>query len=233
MMLFTYSNSGNAGSKTSMTLYSCKIYDGTALIHSYTPCSNASGTVGLWDEVSGAFHGDAAGGAFTAGPVVDPMTPHDGHNTNIGGVAREIDVMTVNIGGVAREVKSGTVLIDGVVREISLSSGPYEVSVEWYPGGESSYSSTYWPITVGGQLVTVGDVLVVDDGTTITAGARTPNSIYADSRVYMNGAKVAGGTSLNKTYSYTFEVTGPVTIQLKTNKSGSDFTGGWTYVTME
>ena len=75
--------------------------------------------------------------------------------------------------------------------------------------------------------------MTVDEGTSVTCGAATPNSNYADARIFMNGTRVAGGTDLNKTYSYSFEVTGPVTIQLKTNKSGSNFTGGWTYITME
>jgi hypothetical protein len=228
MYVFGRNNAGTFGNGITGNVMSMQIYTNGSLIRDYIPCETDSGEVGLWDTVDLRFYGNAGRGAF-----INPLAPVGDHNAYISGVAREIEGVFANIGGVGREVKSGTVLIDGVIREISLSSGPYEVSVEWYPGGESTYSSIYWPITVGGQSVTVGDVLVVDEGTTIIAGARTPNSTYADSRVYMNGSKVAGGTSMNKTYSYTFEVTGPVTIQLKTNKSGRNFTGGWTYVTME
>ena len=70
MLLFTYSNSGSAGSMSTMTLYSCQIYDNGTLVRDYIPCQNASGVIGLWDAVNEVFYGNAGTGTFTAGPVV-------------------------------------------------------------------------------------------------------------------------------------------------------------------
>ena len=51
-----------------------KVFDGATLIRNFVPCKNTSGTVGLYDLVSGAFYGNAGTGAFTAGPDV-PQAP--------------------------------------------------------------------------------------------------------------------------------------------------------------
>lgn len=58
--------------KIKAKLYSCKIYQGTALslIRDFIPCKNPSGTVGLYDLVNGEFYGNAGTGTFTAGPAV-------------------------------------------------------------------------------------------------------------------------------------------------------------------
>ena len=51
----------------------------------------------------------------------DPMAPHDGHNTNIGNVAREIERATALIGGVVRKIENGLALVNGVSREIAFA----------------------------------------------------------------------------------------------------------------
>ena len=214
LMLFTYSNSGSAGSKTSMTLYSCKIYEGTALIHSYTPCCNASGTVGLWDEVSGAFHGDAAGGAFTAGPVVDPMTPHDGHNTNIGNIAREIESGTVLIGGVSREFKKGTVRVGGVLRDLVLKTEIFTITTTGKLGG-------YCKVTADGTSLTAGKTYEVEEDTQITVVVTSDYTASSlPGRIYLNG-------TLLDSRNYTFPVTSNVTIEGLENYTTAAGGGYW------
>ena len=52
-------------------LYACKIYDNDTLIRDFVPCTNASGTVGLYDMVNGIFYGNAGTGVFTAGAEVE------------------------------------------------------------------------------------------------------------------------------------------------------------------
>ena len=99
-------------------LYSCQIYDDATLVRDFIPCKNTSGMVGLWDDVNDVFYGNAGTGSFTAGPEVDPTAPVGDHNTLIGGVAREVEWMTVLLNGVSRDIESGTVLVNGVVREI-------------------------------------------------------------------------------------------------------------------
>ena len=62
-----------AGSPTSAgaaLLYSCQIYDNGTLIRDFIPCKNASGVVGMWDDVNSVFYQNAGTGTFTAGPTV-------------------------------------------------------------------------------------------------------------------------------------------------------------------
>lgn len=54
----------------SLKLYGCKIYSSDALVRNFIPCKNASGTVGLWDDVNSVFYQNAGTGSFTAGPEV-------------------------------------------------------------------------------------------------------------------------------------------------------------------
>ena len=207
MMLFTYSNSGSAGSKTTMTLYSCKVYEDTTLVHSYTPCSNASGVAGLWDEVGSAFYGDTAGGAFTAGPVVDPMTPHDGHNTNIGNIAREIESGTVLIGGVGREIESGLALVGGAQREIILATPKFMVGVS----GVTPYKN-YYHAEIGGTILQIGAAEV--DERTVLKCVSSDDSGYNLGEIYLNGGLVASG---QRTLTYTMPVESNVSVLLWTD----------------
>lgn len=74
MYLFSV-NAGGDYASASMKLYSCKIYDGSTLVRDFIPCKNASGTVGLWDDVGSQFYGNAGTGSFIAGPVaLEPPT---------------------------------------------------------------------------------------------------------------------------------------------------------------
>lgn len=230
LMLFTYSSSGKAGSLSSMRRYSTKVYEGDVLVRHYIPSETSGGEVGLWEDVQGVFRGNDGTGTFSAGPEVntDPMAPHSGHNTNIGNAAREIEAGTTLIGGVSREIESGTVLINGVVREIEFAGKSYDVTVEWFDS--SNTNTNYWSVTVGGVAVSVGNTLTVDRGTEVVCTVKTANTTEADAKIYMNGAEVAGGGG---TYSYRFEVTGPVTIQAYTNRGQYGFTGGYLYITME
>lgn len=74
--LFTLNNAGVWDSRIpEMRLYSAKLYDNEVLIRDFIPCANKSDNVGLYDIVSGEFYGDAAGGSFVAGPLVDLPPP--------------------------------------------------------------------------------------------------------------------------------------------------------------
>ena len=58
---------------SSMKLYSAKIYldaAGSSPVRDFIPCKNASGVVGLWDDVNSVFYGNAGTGTFTGGPAV-------------------------------------------------------------------------------------------------------------------------------------------------------------------
>lgn len=52
-----------------MCIYSCKIYDNNTLVRNFVPCTNSSGTVGMYDTVGKTFYSSASSTAFTAGSV--------------------------------------------------------------------------------------------------------------------------------------------------------------------
>lgn len=73
IFLFAGSYSGasdGAYGKVKAKIFSCKLYDGAAVVRSLVPCKNPSGTVGLYDLVGGEFYGNSGTGAFTAGADV-------------------------------------------------------------------------------------------------------------------------------------------------------------------
>lgn len=145
----------------------------------------------------------------------DPMAPRDGHNTNVGNAAREIEGGTVKINGVAGELKSGLVLVSGVAKEIEFVGGDATVNIT----GSGNATSLY--ITIDGTKHTSAGTVVVPVGTIISCYAR--NS-YGNEYIRLNGATVASGTTASGgAASYEHEVTGNVTIKM-TYSSYSDAT---------
>lgn len=85
----------NGGSYTnaSMKLYSCKIYDGETIIRDFVPCINASGDVGMWDDVNSQFYNNAGTGTFISGPEI-----HEGGIfVKVNGAWKQINNVTVNV----------------------------------------------------------------------------------------------------------------------------------------
>lgn len=72
MYIFNNNNNGSLSSGSSAKLYNCSIYDNGVLIRNFIPCKNASGVIGLYDNVGGQFYANAGTGTFTAGPEVEP-----------------------------------------------------------------------------------------------------------------------------------------------------------------
>ena len=67
LFLLADNRAGSASGPASAKLYSCQIYDNGTLIRDFAPCINASGEIGLYDKVNGAFYGNAGSGEFTGG----------------------------------------------------------------------------------------------------------------------------------------------------------------------
>ena len=214
-----YTNQANH-LKASAKIYSCKIHDNGTLVRDFIPCTNASGAVGLWDDVNRVFYGNAGTGSFISGPVIDPMAPHDGHNTNIGNVAREIDAGTTLIGGVSRDIKSGTVLVSGVLREIEFGFEPSVFTVEL----KGTFNNSYAYVTINGEKYVSSMTIDVEEGTEIDVRVDYESTSYMSS-ITLNGDFVS---RLN----YTLTVTGNVVINSRVGNATS-----WPYgaidITME
>ena len=69
--------SDNAYGKCDAKVYSAKIYESGVLVRDFIPCKNASGVVGMWDDVNSAFYQNAGSGTFIAGPEI-PSTEDKG-----------------------------------------------------------------------------------------------------------------------------------------------------------
>ena len=75
LFIFALNHDGTPMLYCSYKLYSFAMYDDGVLLRSYIPCQRADGAVGLYDEVSGQFFGNAGTGAFVAGPEVPWYKP--------------------------------------------------------------------------------------------------------------------------------------------------------------
>ena len=71
MWIFATNSSGTAQYLCKAKIYSAQIYDDGVLIRNFVPARNASGTLGLYDTVNGAFYTNAGSGTFTAGADIN------------------------------------------------------------------------------------------------------------------------------------------------------------------
>lgn len=156
--LFSCGAAGNTWRSGAVTakLYGCTIKKAGVLVRNFIPCKNASGVIGLWDDVNSAFYQNAGSGAFTSGPEVKGT-----NKTLIGGTGYALKGGKPLIGGTAYAVKKGRALIGGTGYDISLLSGT--------PISELPVGNTV-KIAVNGTL---RDFLIVHQG--------LPSSMYDDS----------------------------------------------------
>lgn len=125
MFLMAYNSAGSAANKATGKLYSCRIYDNGVMVRDFVPCTNSSGTAGLYDLVNGGFYQNAGTGTFSAGSV---------H----GSFARKIGKGYIGIENVARKIKKAYIGIGGLARPC-------------WAGGELAYYGTITPLAVGQQ----------------------------------------------------------------------------------
>lgn len=151
-------NAWYSSAPVSAKVYSCTIKKGGALVRDFIPCKNASGVIGLWDDVNSAFHQNAGSGVFTAGPEVRGT-----HKTLIDGTAYDVKSGKCLINGTAYAIQKGRTLINGTGYDIALVSG---TPISALPVGSTV------KIAVNGTL---RDFLVVNQG--IPSGS----TLYDDS----------------------------------------------------
>lgn len=188
----------------SAKLYSCQIYESGSLVRDFVPCTNAAGTVGVYDTANGVFYASGnAAATFTSGGVYDPTAPVGDHNALVAGAAREIDGGQTLIGGTAHEIDSGQTLISGTVYEIAFLR---PVAVSW----QGSFDSMYSYISVDGTKYTSKGSAVYEQPPTIKI---TVSSSASKIRCYvkLNGTKVQDG---NGTYTFTPDSGSTVTIKM-------------------
>lgn len=102
--IYLFARSYSSLSYANLKMYGCKIYSNDVLVRDFIPCKNASGAVGMWDDVNSVFYGNAGSGTFTAGPEVA------GSNR-------------VLVDAKGYDAKSGTVLVNGMVYHLKKGRG--------------------------------------------------------------------------------------------------------------
>ena len=129
--IFDKNTAGSKWNPCSMKLYSCKVYDNGTLVRDFIPCKNASGTLGLWDNVNSVFYVNAGTGVFIAGPEV-PISGSGGggkHKTLIAGTSYGIKSGRTLIGGTGYDIKKGRTLIGGTGYDIKFGVPVGELTV--------------------------------------------------------------------------------------------------------
>lgn len=156
--LFSCGAAGNTWRSGAVTakLYGCTIKKAGVLVRNFIPCKNASGVIGLWDDVNSTFYQNAGSGTFTAGPEVigsnRVLVDAKGYDANSG---------TVLVNGMVYHLKKGRGLLNGMGYDIPFDSGT--------PISDLAVGSTV-KIAVNGTL---RDFLIVHQG--------LPSSMYDDS----------------------------------------------------
>ena len=118
LIIFGIYNGSAPGFLTALKIYSCQIYDNGTLVRDFIPCKNASGVIGLWDDVNNTFYSNAGSGTFTAGPEVigsnRVLVDAKGYDANSG---------TVLVNGMVYHLKKGRGLLNGMGYDIPFNSG--------------------------------------------------------------------------------------------------------------
>lgn len=154
--IYLFARSYSSLSYASLKMYGCKIYSNDVLVRDFIPCKNASGVVGMWDDVNSVFYQNAGSGTFTAGPEVigsnRVLVDAKGYDANSG---------TVLVNGMVYHLKKGRGLLNGMGYDIPFENGT--------PISDLAVGSTV-KIAVNGTL---RDFLIVHQG--------LPSSLYDDS----------------------------------------------------
>lgn len=224
MFIFATNNNGSLYALSSARLYVLKRWNNGTLANHFIPCKNDTDEVGMWDDVNSVFHGNMGSGTFVAGPEVvpeNPMAPHDGHNTNIEQVAREIEAGAALIGGVSRGIESGLVLIGGVAREIEIVETVQMFTVEILSAVASSYDSElfgYGNVIVNGVTYNTytSATIEVELGMEINLSG---TGVY-EYVVYIDGARVASGAG---SIDYSFTINNAVRIERRYSNTSEAF----------
>ena len=173
------------------------VYEDDVLVGAFISCETNTGDVGMWNDVTLEFHGNAGTGSF-----INPLAPVGDHNTNIGNVAREIEGMTANISGVGCEVESGLALVDGVQREITFGKKMYIIKFDRKTSNGGGYS-----IEVNGKTYSVYDA-----GTSIEVEEGTEYRVRGSRNIALNGTLVGSYDSTVARYLYSGTVNSNITI---------------------
>lgn len=185
-------------------LYSCQIYEGGSLVRDFVPCTNAAGTVGVYDTANAVFYASGnAAAKFTSGGVYDPTAPVGDHNAFVDGAARAVVGGSVLADGTVCEITEGKILSNGTVYGIAFAPSVLTINFIEDPTYGAHYSYLY--ATIGSTRYYQKETITVEPGTTITVYAKGSSStVNGKCTVTLDGKGVATGkTSTGASYAFT------------------------------
>ena len=123
------SNGWFPGKAANGKLYRAVVTKNGATVRIFTPCKNANGIAGMWDEISSTFFQSASSFAFTAGPEAKPDLT--AHKTLVNGTVYTVQGGKCLVNGTAYSIKKGRTLIAGAGEDILLTQPVHIYGVEW------------------------------------------------------------------------------------------------------
>lgn len=117
-------------SQCKLKLYYFKLTVGGTLVCDFIPCKNASGAVGLWDDVNSVFYQNAGTGSFTAGPEVSSAG-----SVLIDGTAYSVTGGRTLINGTGYAISKGRTLIGGTGYDITFDAGATDTPLSDFTPG--------------------------------------------------------------------------------------------------
>ena len=131
------SNGWFPGKAANGKLYRAVVTKNGATVRIFTPCKNANGIAGMWDEISSTFFQSASSFAFTAGPEVKPDLT--AHKTLVNGTAYTVKGGKCMVDGTVYNILKGRTLIDGTGYDITFPSAGRKI--ETLNVGQSVYAN--------------------------------------------------------------------------------------------
>lgn len=201
--LLALNRNGTIQYKTAAKLWGAKIYDKTGTLRrDFIPAKNSSNVVGMWDDVSGEFYGNAGSGSFTAGPE---KAEEPAHKALIDGTARKVTSGRCEVGATGYLVVKGRTLIDGTGYDINFDKKRIVTITGDSVASVFGYQAGY--VQIGDIKYTEPQELSVEDATQVTVYTYY-NGTGTGSGVYLNGTKVVNGRN-----TYDFILTNDCTIR--------------------
>lgn len=163
LFLFACNTTGSATQKSTMKLYSCKIYDNDTLVRDFIPCSNATETVGLWDDVNSTFYSNVGDGSFTglaegSGSMLGDMAVGSIVKLNVDGAAKEFLVV--------HQGKPSSLYDDSCSGTWLLMKDCYEER-QWHSSNQNSYKHSTIHSYLNSTFLDLFDVDIQDQIKTV------------------------------------------------------------------
>ncbi len=174
--IYLFARSYSSLSYANLKMYGCKIYSNDVLVRDFIPCKNASGVVGMWDDVNSTFYQNAGTGTFTAGPETKGT-----HKTLIDGTAYGVETGKCLISGTAYALKKGRTLIGGTGYDVKLTKNSYLITFIYEKDVAADARSTA-TLYYGTQEIQSGQTFEIQKGETLIFQNSSP---YAWTYVYL------------------------------------------------